>query len=125
MREEEIKASVEYFEILLREQLARQDTMETAAEKKDYSEAAKITVGIVGGDGIGPIIVREAKRVLSTLLKEETEQGKIILKDIEGLTLENRLKLGRSVPDDVLDEIKKCDVLLKGPTTTPKGGSLR
>lgn len=124
MREEEIKASVEYFEILLREQLARQDTMETAAEKKDYSEAAKITVGIVGGDGIGPIIVREAKRVLSTLLKEETEQGKIILKDIEGLTLENRLKLGRSVPDDVLDEIKKCDVLLKGPTTTPKGGTL-
>ncbi len=124
MREEEIKAAVEYFEKLLREQIARQDKMETAAAKKDYSEAAKITIGIVDGDGIGPIIVREARRVLSMLLKEETDQGKIILKDIEGLTLENRLKLGKSVPDDVLDEIRKCDVLLKGPTTTPKGGTL-
>ena len=85
MREEEIKASVEKFEILLREQLARQDIMERAAAKKDYSEAEKITIGIIRGDGIGPIIVREAKRVLSTLLKEETEQGKIILKDIEGI----------------------------------------
>ena len=28
------------------------------------------------------------------------------------------------MPDDVLDEILACDVLLKGPTTTPMGGGL-
>ena len=28
------------------------------------------------------------------------------------------------MPEDVLAEIKSCDVLLKGPTTTPKGGTL-
>ena len=34
------------------------------------------------------------------------------------------MALGKAVPDDVLAEIKACDVLLKGPTTTPKGGTL-
>ena len=43
---------------------------------------------------------------------------------IDGLTIENRLALGKAIPDDVLAEIKKCDVLLKGPTTTPKGGTM-
>ena len=28
------------------------------------------------------------------------------------------------MPDEVLAEIKKCDVILKGPTETPKGGSM-
>ena len=41
-----------------------------------------------------------------------------------GLTIENRLACGKAVPDDVLAEIKTCDVLLKGPTTTPMGGKM-
>ena len=31
---------------------------------------------------------------------------------------------GKAIPDDVLAEIKTCDVLLKGPTTTPMGGKM-
>lgn len=31
---------------------------------------------------------------------------------------------GKAIPDDVLAEIKTCDVILKGPTETPKGGTL-
>ena len=46
------------------------------------------------------------------------------MKDIEGLTIENRMEKNQPVPDDVLEEIKTCDVLLKGPTTTPKGGTM-
>ena len=46
------------------------------------------------------------------------------LRRIEGLTLENRLAQGVSVPSDVLEAIRACDVLLKGPTTTPKGGTM-
>ena len=63
-------------------------------------------------------------RVANKLLAEELASGKIILKQIEGLTIENRLQQGKSVPDEVLAQIKACDVLLKGPTTTPMGGTM-
>ena len=46
------------------------------------------------------------------------------LRAISGLTIENRLALGRALPEDTLSAMKQCDVLLKGPTTTPKGGTL-
>ena len=83
-----------------------------------------ITVGLIDGDGIGPIIMKQAERVLEKLLSDDIASGRIVLKKIEGLTIENRLALGKAVPDDVLAAIKTCDVLLKGPTTTPKGGTL-
>ena len=122
--EDFIRASVAHFESLLREKLKRQEAMEQGAAKRDYSKAGHITIGIIGGDGIGPIIVTEARRVLETLLKEEIASGRVELRNIEGLTLENRLAQGKAVPEDVLAAIKDCDVLLKGPTTTPKGGTL-
>ena len=122
--EEFIRASVAHFETLLREQLKRQETMEKGAAKRDYRQAEHITIGIIGGDGIGPIIVSEARRVRERLLKEEIASGRVELRDIEGLTLENRLARGKAVPEEVLAAIKGCDVLLKGPTTTPKGGTL-
>ena len=83
-----------------------------------------ITVGLIDGDGIGPIIMKQAERVLEKLLADDIASGRVVLKKIEGLTIENRLALGQAVPDDVLAAIKTCDVLLKGPTTTPKGGTL-
>ncbi|HHU63965.1 MAG TPA: isocitrate/isopropylmalate dehydrogenase family protein, partial [Clostridiales bacterium] len=43
-------------------------------------------------------------------------------KVIEGLTIENRAKHKKAIPDDVLEEIKGCHVILKGPTTTPRAG---
>ena len=84
----------------------------------------RIVIGICGGDGIGPIIVREARRVLQLLLADEIASGKVELREIEGLTIENRLEKGEAVPADTLAAIKACDVLLKGPTTTPKGGTM-
>ncbi len=117
-----IKKACADFEVLLREQLARTEKMENDEAATDFSKKEKIVVGVCGGDGIGPIIVKQAERLLKVLLKTEIEAGKIILKNIEGLTIENRLAVGKAIPDDVLSEIKTCDVLLKGPTTTPKGG---
>jgi isocitrate dehydrogenase (NAD+) len=78
----------------------------------------------VDGDGIGPIIMAQARHVLETLLADEIAAGSVILKNIEGLTIENRLAQGKPVPEDVLAQIKACDVLLKGPTTTPMGGKM-
>ena len=122
--ENEIREAVVKFESLLRQQLERQERMEQAAPEKDYSGMKTITVGLIDGDGIGPIIMKQAERVLEKLLADDIASGRVVLKKIEGLTIENRLALGQAVPDDVLAAIKTCDVLLKGPTTTPKGGTL-
>lgn len=118
----DIAKACEAFRVLLEEQQAR--IANANEEKKDFSGMATITVGIIDGDGIGPLIMAQAEKVLKILLAEELAQGKIVLKNIQGLTIENRLALGKSVPEDVLAQIKSCDVLLKGPTTTPMGGTM-
>lgn len=122
--ETQIEQATAAFRALLEQQLARQNEMEKGAAAKDFSKLSPIRVGICPGDGIGPILTREAKRLLEQLLKQEIQSGKILLCDIEGLTIENRLAKGEAVPKDTLAAIKNCDVLLKGPTTTPKGGSM-
>ncbi len=118
----ELNLACDSFRTLLEEQLRRIETM--CADKADFSSKETVTVGLIDGDGIGPIIMEQAERVLGKLLAEEIKQGKIILKKIEGLTIENRLALNEPVPKAVLAEIKTCDVLLKGPTTTPMGGKM-
>ena len=122
--DEYINAAVEQFRELLCQQAARQERMEKNAPAKDYTTAGKTVIGVIGGDGIGPIIMAQALRVLEKLLKEELGSGRVELRRIDGLTIENRLAQGKAVPEDVLTQIKACDVLLKGPTTTPKGGSM-
>ncbi|MBN1784897.1 MAG: isocitrate/isopropylmalate dehydrogenase family protein [Candidatus Bathyarchaeota archaeon] len=118
----EIKAAKEHFGKLLEEQLERVEQMKQAENWLDYAKLKPIVIGIVGGDGIGPFITKEAQRVLEFLLKKEVANGKVQMKVIEGLTIENRAKVMKTIPDDVLAEIKTCHVLLKGPTYTPKKG---
>ena len=117
-----IEQAAEAFKVLLQEQQARIAKM--TAEKTDFSTKKVVTIGVIDGDGIGPIITKQASRVLEKLLAEEISAGSIVLKYIEGLTIENRLAQNKPIPDDVLAEIKTCDVLLKGPTTTPHGGTM-
>ncbi len=119
-----IDQACEQFRALLEEQLQRTEKMEAGSAPKDFASMDKITIGIIGGDGIGPIIMEQAERLLRKVMSDEIASGRIVLKKIEGLTIENRTALGKAVPDDVLAAIKSCDVLLKGPTTTPKGGTL-
>ncbi len=122
--EQYINSAVAHFEQLLREQIARQQKMEKDSGAIDYSSLDKIIIGVCGGDGIGPIISAESEKLLRFLLKEEVESGKVEIKTIEGLTIENRIEKNQAIPDDVLAEIKSCHVILKGPTTTLKGGTL-
>ena len=118
----EIEVAKEQFGKLLEEQLERVEQMKKAEDWMDYAKLKPIVIGVVGGDGIGPYITKEAQRVLEVLLKKEVNDGKVNLHVIEGLTIENRAKVMKTIPDDVLAEIKKCHVLLKGPTYTPKKG---
>ena len=122
--QEYIEKAVGQFKTLLEEQLARQNKMEQQCTAKDFSKMPIIKIGVCGGDGIGPIIVDEAKRLLNFLLADEIGNGKVEIKQINGLTIENRLEKGKAVPEDTLEQIKECDVFLKGPTTTPKGGTM-
>ena len=116
--------AVNHYRELLEAQLARTERMMNAAPAKDFKALPVVTVGVIDGDGIGPIITKQSMRVLEALLRDEIAAGSIILKPIEGLTIENRLAKGQAIPDDILAEIKTCDVLLKGPTETPKGGTM-
>ena len=118
----QIAEAVAKYEALLRGQLERVERINANKEAVDYAKLDTITIGLCGGDGIGPIITAAAEKVLRYLLADEEKAGKITFKTIEGLTIENRAACGKAIPDDVLEELKKCDVILKGPTTTPRAG---
>lgn len=122
MTEVQIKAATEKFEALIREQSERSDRIKAEGEFTDYDKLDKIVIGVCGGDGIGPIITKESARVLEYMLKDKVDEGKVEFKVIDGLTIENRVKANKAIPNDVLDELKKCHVILKGPTTTPQQG---
>lgn len=110
---------IEAFEKIVQEQVARAEKMAKEESFTDYGSLSPLVVGLIDGDGIGPVILREARRVLSVLLKEELESKQISFRSIPGLTLENRIQTMETVPAAVLEDIKGCHVLLKGPTTTP------
>lgn len=120
--DKDIEKAKDHFGKIVAEQLERVERMKAGDEWIDYSKLKPLIIGVVGGDGIGPFICKHAHRILEFLLEDEMKNGKIEFRVIEGLTIENRAKVMKAIPEDVLEEIKKCHVLLKGPTTTPKKG---
>ncbi|MHA1338965.1 MAG: isocitrate/isopropylmalate family dehydrogenase [Promethearchaeota archaeon] len=118
----EIESAKEKFGKLLELQLERVEKLKNEPDWIDYSKIKPIIIGVLGGDGIGPEICKHATTILEFLLKEEIEKGKVEIRNIEGLTIERRAEVMKPIPDDVLEEIKKCHVHLKGPTTTPRKG---
>lgn len=122
MNNPQIEAAVKQFEKLLTQQLKRVDEINNAGDFLDYTTLDKLIIGVVGGDGIGPAITHQSRRVLEYLMKDEIKEGKVEIRDIEGCTIENRAAKNQALPDEVLAELKKCHVILKGPTTTPRKG---
>lgn len=117
-----IDEAVAKFRELMEGQLARAKKIKAEKDFVDYQNLDTIVIGICGGDGIGPVITKESERVLRFLLKDEVASGKVQFKEIDALTIENRAKCLKAIPDDVLEELKSCHVILKGPTTTPRQG---
>lgn len=122
MKKETIQMAQEAFGKLIQEESGRIERMKQGAEITDFSKKEKIVVGILPGDGVGPILMEQALRVLDALVGPEIAQGKIEVRQIEGMTIENRVAKLESLPAEVLEEVKKCDVLLKGPMVTPRAG---
>lgn len=117
-----IELAQEKFAELIRSEFERIERMKQDNEITDFSRKEKIIVSVLPGDGIGPIIMKQALRVLRTLMREELESGKLEIREIEGMTIEHRAETLQSLPDEVLEEVKKCDVILKGPMVTPRAG---
>jgi len=122
MDNEAIERAKEHFADLIAEQLERVERMKADEEWIDYARLNPIVIGVCGGDGIGPFISEQTQRVLELLLKPEVESGRVVFRVIEGLTIENRAAQLKAIPDDVLEELKQCHIILKGPTTTPRTG---
>ena len=118
----DIAQAKEQFGKLLEEQLKRVEVMNANKEDLDFASLRPIIIGIAGGDGIGPAITAQGKRVMEALLADWVAEGKVEFRDIDGLTIENRVAANQAIPDDVLDQLKQCHVILKGPTTTPRKG---
>ena len=117
-----LEVAKEHFGKVLEGQLDRVENLKAEGDWTDYGAAEPIIIGVLGGDGIGPTITEEAKNVLEYLLKEQVDSGKVEFRTIDGLTIENRAEKLQAIPDDVLEEIRKCHVTLKGPTHTPEQG---
>jgi isocitrate dehydrogenase (NAD+) len=122
LRTDQIEAAKEKFGQLLEEQLLRVEDMKSQGDFVDYKSLDQIIIGVCGGDGIGPAITAQAQRILEYLLKDDVRTGKVVFRNIEGLTIERRAAEMAAIPPAVLEEIKECHVILKGPTTTPRKG---
>ena len=118
----QITAAKEAFGKLLEDQLKRVEEMKAQGGFLDYASLDTIKIGVCGGDGIGPAITTQAQRILEYLLADEVKSGKVEFKVIDGLTIERRVEENAAIPADVLEELKECHVILKGPTTTPRKG---
>ena len=116
------RAAQEAFGELIQSEYARIERMKADKEITDFGKLEKIVIGVLPGDGIGPIIMKEALKVLNSLLAPEIRSGRVEIREIPGMTIENRAARLQSLPDAVFEEIKKCNVLIKGPMVTPRAG---
>ena len=117
-----VESAVEKYRELLYSQLERADEIKKIKDFTDYKSLDRIIIGVCGGDGIGPTITDAAEHILRRLLAKDVEDGKIEFRRIDGLTIENRVACGKAIPDDVLEQLRQCHLILKGPTTTPHKG---
>ncbi len=117
-----IQAAKEKYGELLKQQLERVERLKNEGDWIDYSKLDKLVIGVCGGDGIGPYICASAQKVMEFLLADKIKHGKVEIRQIDGLTIERRVEVMKAIPSDTLADLKKCHVILKGPTTTPKKG---
>lgn len=117
-----IEKAKERFGVLIETEITRVRRVADTGSAIDFTTLNPLILGILPGDGIGPIIMKQTLRVLDFLVGENIRQGRIVLRHIGGLDIETRAAKKQSVPEDSLCEVKKCHVLLKGPMTTPRLG---
>ena len=68
---ENLDLACEKFRKILEDQLVRVENMKAQGDFTDYKALDTLRIGICGGDGIGPIISKEAGRVLKFILADK------------------------------------------------------
>ena len=117
---EAVNSAVKKFGTLIEQDLERVSRMKEADEFTDFKALDRIVIGVLPGDGIGPVLMEQALRVLRSLIQNELDRGRIEIRIIEGMTIEKRAERRESLPADIFEKIKKCNVILKGPMVTPR-----
>ena len=105
---ENIRKAQEAFGELIKSEYERIEKMKQGEKPVDFDKLDKIVVGILPGDGIGPIIMEQAIRVLKELADKEIESGRIELREIEGMTIENRVSKMESLPAELTERLRMC-----------------
>jgi len=93
--------------------------------KTDAKNIQEPIIPYIEGDGIGPDIWRASQYVLDQAIQKAYKgTRKIIWKEI--FAGEKGYKLtGNWLPEETLDEIRRHEIAIKGPLTTPVGGGIR
>ncbi|MCM8809744.1 MAG: 3-isopropylmalate dehydrogenase [Candidatus Omnitrophica bacterium] len=73
-------------------------------------------IGVIGGDGIGPEIIREGVKVLKSVSEVCDFKLEFIKYDFGG---ERYLKTGETLPDSAIEEFKKLDAIYLGAVGHP------
>jgi len=73
-------------------------------------------IGVIGGDGIGPEIIRQGLKVLKAVGERENIRYEFIEYDFGG---ERYLKTGETLPDSAIEEFKKLDAIYLGAVGHP------
>lgn len=123
MLQTNIDAAKEKFAQLIAGQEARIEEMKSGGAGVDYAAMEKIVIGVIPGDGAGPRLMKQALRAVRLLLAEPIASGRIEIREIPGLDVENRGRVMQIIPDDSRKALHECDVILKGPldNTSIKG----
>jgi 3-isopropylmalate dehydrogenase len=83
---------------------------------ENYIFMKSYEIAVIGGDGTGPEVVREAIKVLDVAAKKFSLKLNYTNYDIGG---ERYLKTGEVLPDSVLDELRKFPAILLGAIGHP------
>jgi 3-isopropylmalate dehydrogenase len=74
------------------------------------------TIGVIPGDGVGPEVIEEGLAVLADATARDGFRYETVPFDLGG---DRYLKTGEVLPDRVIDDLRRCDVLLLGAVGHP------
>ena len=74
-------------------------------------------IAVIGGDGTGPEVVREAIKVLDAAAKKFSLKLNYTQYDLGG---ERYLRTNEALPDSVVGELRKFPAILLAPLAIPK-----
>ncbi|HLH85558.1 MAG TPA: isocitrate dehydrogenase (NADP(+)) [Thermoplasmataceae archaeon] len=84
-----------------------------------------VTIGYIEGDGIGPDISKATISAINASLEIAYKGEKTIVWEKILAGEEAVERTGKHLPQESLDQLKKCVVSIKGPLTTPVGQGFR